>query len=146
MRPFSGLPRSEKPLQTSALPARCKPFVELHEISPQTMIVRLHGEHDLFTKKRLTTALAQACAAPHLIVDLTPCTFLESSIICALVGARDAREYGDATVGLVLPPRGGIARRALEMARVSEYLEVHETIADALARTGEPRLAESALS
>jgi anti-anti-sigma regulatory factor len=46
-------------------------------------VVVLHGEHDLATCEGVRVALAPLLG--HVLVDLSPCTFIDSSIISVLV-------------------------------------------------------------
>jgi anti-anti-sigma factor len=109
------------------------PRIALREISEHTTIVTLIGEHDLLTEQLLREQLEHARMASIVIVDLTRCTFLDSSIMAALLGARHAR--GPARrIDLVMPGHGTVAFRALHLTGVPEFFEHHATLDAALAR------------
>src|SRR4051812_32255482 len=61
--------------------------VEISALSDDTMLLALCGDHDLDTKPRLLDALAAVRRSPKVIVDLTPCTLIDSTIISTLIGA-----------------------------------------------------------
>jgi hypothetical protein len=106
------------------------PRVELREISGHTTIVALIGEHDLSTRHRLSGELERARLAATVIVDLTQCTFLDSSIIESLWGARHRMH-----VELAMPPRGGVADRALHLTGSPEFFATHASLEEALDHT-----------
>ena len=54
-------------------------------------VLRVQGEHDLATAPSVRAALAEAGDGEALIVDLRDCTFVDSSIIAALLHARQER-------------------------------------------------------
>jgi anti-anti-sigma factor len=70
--------------------------IDVRGVADDTIVITLSGEHDLFTKLRLQEALADAREEPNVIIDLTPCTFIDSTIIGALAAAchRDGRRAG----------------------------------------------------
>jgi anti-anti-sigma regulatory factor len=107
------------------------PRVELREISGHTTVVALIGEHDLSTKARLLEQFARARMAPIVIVDLTPCTFIDSTIVAALLAFRRSRPRQ--RVELVLPPRDSDAHRALYLLATPALLPTYETLEGALA-------------
>jgi anti-sigma B factor antagonist len=104
--------------------------VEVH--SEAAAIVTLCGEHDLALGDSIAQALERASVQRHVLVDLTPCTFADSSVIRALLAAaRSATRRGD-TLALVIPPRAPI-RRVFELLGVQRQLPVHGTLAEAIA-------------
>ena len=69
--------------------------------------VQLVGEHDVATAQEFTTALEEAAklSAGSLAVDLSRATFVDSSIVAALV--RCARELGRAGRGVAIRVKEG---------------------------------------
>jgi anti-sigma B factor antagonist len=58
-------------------------------------LLRVSGEHDLYTAPDLRDRLKESLAAGHVVVDLSDATFVDSSILGALLGARQrAHEDG----------------------------------------------------
>lgn len=104
--------------------------VELREVSGHTTIVALIGEHDLVSSHRLQEEFERARLAATVIVDLTHCTFLESSIIGSLVRARSRMR-----VELALPPAGSSVERALRITGLPELFATHGSLEEALDHT-----------
>ena len=95
-----------------------------------TLLVRVTGDLDLATSPRVGDALSSAPVARHVVIDLTGCTFVDSSGVRVLVpAARDAPESGRG-VSLVAPDSG--IRRVLEISGVDTLVPVHSSVDDAL--------------
>jgi anti-anti-sigma factor len=109
-----------------------QPAVELRELSDHTAVLTLVGEHDLLTRPRVDEQFERARTASLVIVDLARCTFLDSTVIAALLGARRARGAG--RIEIVMPRPGGVAARALHLTGVPEFFPTHATLEDALSR------------
>lgn len=77
------MPPDARPHEQSTPP----PQITLQQLSGDTAIVTLSGDHDLATRPRLAAALEAARGQKNLIVDLTPCTFVDSTIIGVLLSA-----------------------------------------------------------
>jgi anti-anti-sigma factor len=89
------------------------------------VVVQVEGDLDMATSSRLTEALERADAGDRIIVDLSECTFLDSSAVRVLVaGARTAQTAGG---DMALVARDPGIRRVLEIAAIDELLPVHET-------------------
>jgi anti-anti-sigma factor len=100
--------------------------------SPNTYIVRLRGEHDVSSREALSAALAAASGYNHVLVDLAPCMFVDSTLISVLLAAsKHARERGG-SVELVVPSEANAVRRTLELANVQRVLPFHASCAAAL--------------
>lgn len=93
-------------------------------------VVRIDGELDLATKQRLEAAVEGADPTRRLVIDLTACTFLDSSAVRLLIStARSAQEAGG-DLSLVASNPGLL--RVLEIAAVDTVLSVHPTLEAAL--------------
>ena len=95
-------------------------------------IVVLTGEHDLGTVPRVRDALA-ANGGKALLVDLCAATFVDSSILGALLEARrtaleESRAFAVACSGEAEP-----VRRVLEVTGLADELPVHPTREAAMA-------------
>ena len=90
-------------------------------------LVRVNGELDLATTPQLEDALSSSLARGALVVDLTLCTFLETTAIRILV--RTARSVGD---GMSLVASDPSILRVLELARVDTLVPLHSTLEAAL--------------
>ena len=107
--------------------------VEVDYPEPGIAFVKLRGEHDLATKEPLTAALGAAAAHPHVLVDLSECTFMDSSVVAALIGTH--RELGErgGRLGLVIPPTARAIQRVAAVTGLAEVFPIHETPTAALA-------------
>ena len=102
------------------------PGIEISAHSPAVSIVTLRGEHDLHSWSGVTVALANASQRPGVVVDLSECTFLDSTMLTALlVAAKQLRTRGGALA--VVMARGTEVRRIFEVMNVDTLVEMHET-------------------
>jgi anti-anti-sigma factor len=98
----------------------------------EACIVTLHGEHDVATSEGVALALALARDYAHVLVDLTPCTFLDGAVINALlVGARRMRA-AEGALELIAPSDVRGVRRTLALAGVLPLLPIHATRSEGL--------------
>jgi anti-anti-sigma factor len=101
--------------------------VEVKFHSPALAIVALRGEHDLHSWREVTLALAAAGARPGVIVDLSQCSFLDSSMLTTLlVAAKHMRARGGA-LEVVIPP-GAHVRRIFELMNIQAIMAIHDTL------------------
>ncbi len=90
----------------------------------------MRGELDLSSVDDLGAALDPGEGGSEVVVDLTECTFLDSSAIRTLLaGVRDIESAGG-RVAVVAQPDG--VRRTLEIAGVDERLAIHASLDAAL--------------
>ena len=86
-------------------------------------MVSVIGEVDLFAAPRLAAALDQAADRPRpILVDLSRCTFLDSSGLHALLGAHLEARRSARRVVLACPPAGWPAR-LLQLAAPGTFAE-----------------------
>jgi anti-sigma B factor antagonist len=106
--------------------------IEIGTHSPSISIVTLRGEHDLHSWSEVTLALANASQRPGVVVDLSACTFLDSTMLTVLlVAAKQLRKRdGALTVAIA---RGSEVRRIFEIMNVDTLVAVHETREAAIA-------------
>jgi anti-anti-sigma factor len=91
-------------------------------------VLALHGEHDLATQPSLREQLGHVRAAGGpIVVDLTPTTFVDSTIIGALLECATELDPGEPGVFAVAPP-GAAARRLADLVRLGEALPVHDDL------------------
>jgi anti-anti-sigma factor len=100
--------------------------IELHE-HLSTAIVTLRGEHDLHTQPRVSEALCRASEQPRVLVDLSECTFADSSLITAVISARAEADKRDGRVEVILSPEAHAVRRIAELCQLSEIVPIHST-------------------
>ena len=96
-----------------------------------TTVVRLAGELDLHNADDVRAALEQAWEAgpAKIVVDLSEVEFLDSTVLGVFVQAH-RRATGGASFRLAAP--GPEPRRILQVAGVESYLDVHDSLDDAL--------------
>ncbi|MDQ3758592.1 MAG: STAS domain-containing protein [Actinomycetota bacterium] len=88
-------------------------------------VVELHGEHDLGTLPKVREAFEAAGGEKALIIDLSTASFVDSSILGAVLDAR--RLAGEAGRGFAVACGGAAepVRRVLEVTGLAEELPVH---------------------
>jgi anti-anti-sigma factor len=93
-----------------------------------TTIVHVSGDLDLASAPVLEEAIGALPGPPRLVVDLTECSFLDSSGMRVLVAVR--RSAPDTTIELVAADAAIL--RALEIARLDTMFALHSSLDDAL--------------
>lgn len=93
-------------------------------------VVRVDGELDMATTHRLEDAVEKADQGGRLVIDLTACTFLDSSAVRVLVSTARAAQAAGGSFSLVASDSGIV--RVLEIAAVDTILPVHSTLDAAL--------------
>lgn len=108
-----------------SLPDEIKISVESRE---GASIVRVSGELDLSSHEQLTARLRDAAAGDGaVVVDLSDCSFIDSSGIRALLlGERDAKRFA-------LAGASEQVKRVLEMTGVGQAVPIHASVDEALA-------------
>jgi anti-anti-sigma factor len=86
-------------------------------------IVSLRGEHDLATTPALRDALSPVLG--DVLVDLSECTFVDSSVIGALIAASLELQREGHALSLVIPPENVNVARTLEIVRIGELLRIY---------------------
>ena len=104
---------------------------EIH--TRESSSVTLHGEHDAASSEGVSLALALARGYTHVIVDLTPCTFLDGTIINALLTSAGRMRAADGALELVAPNGATAVRRTLGFAGVLSLLPAHASRSEAIA-------------
>jgi anti-sigma B factor antagonist len=96
------------------------------------IVVRLAGELDLHNADDVKSALERASESGkgRIVVDLSTVEFLDSTVLAVFVQAR--RRAGDSG-GFRLAAPGPEPRRVFQVAGVDRYLDVYDSLADALA-------------
>lgn len=99
-------------------------------------VVFVEGEVDMRTAPDLTASLTLAleCAGP-IVVDLSTCTFIDSSGLRALVRANEQLHSSGRRLALVIPRKGLL--RGLEVSGVRDGLVIHASLTSAVARPAE---------
>jgi anti-anti-sigma factor len=101
--------------------------------APGLAIVRMRGEHDLSTAPRLTQALEQVAAHSNVIVDLSECDFIDSTVIARLLSTANDVRAEDEQLVVVIPPESKTVARVAHLIQLSELIPVHRSQSDAIA-------------
>jgi anti-sigma B factor antagonist len=99
---------------------------------PGLAVVTLVGEHDISLQRRLREALATASIRPNLLVDLSACTFMDSTVIGMLLLARNRLAARGGRLELFIPPEATAARRVAELTMLDSLLSIHQAHAQAV--------------
>lgn len=103
------------------------PAIEVEFHPAGVAVVKLRGEHDLRCKQALAEALTGASAQANVLVDLSECTFIDSTIIGVLVLASTKLDHGGGRCEFIIPPEASSVRRVAQIAGLNEILVIHET-------------------
>jgi anti-anti-sigma factor len=124
-------------------PARPSSAIEIGAHSPAISIVTLRGEHDLHSWSEITLALANASQRPGVVIDLTACTFLDSTMLTVLLVAAKQLRARDGELAVVIPRQAEISR-IFEVMNVDALVAIHETRSAAVAALCEEASSEEA--
>ena len=115
----------------AAPPAETTLEIDVRSIGGAT-VVRVAGELDVFTSARLRAVLFDPvlCGGPHVIVDLEGVTFMDSTSIGVLVGARRWIASRDGEVALVCAL--GPALRVLGLVGLDKVFAIYPSVAEAI--------------
>jgi anti-sigma B factor antagonist len=94
-------------------------------------VVAAAGDVDLATVPELERVLQpEVETGGRVVLDLSGCTFIDSSGLRALVRARDVAAEAGGSLAVAVPP--GPLTRVFEVAGLHDALELHSTRAEAL--------------
>jgi anti-anti-sigma factor len=95
--------------------------------APDIAIATLGGEHDLNSKAEVGDVLVRASAQPFVLVDLSECTFIDSTVLALLVITRQRLWERGGRLELVVPHETSAVQRVMQIAGLTAYLTIHET-------------------
>jgi anti-sigma B factor antagonist len=100
--------------------------VEDSEIDATTHVVEVTGELDLYSAPELKMHVLQAIDAgkTRIVVDLTKSTFIDSTTLGVLVGARKRLREHDGSLAVVCPDPEKLA--LFEMTGLDRVFSIHE--------------------
>lgn len=115
------LPRTDEPPQLAPEPGVT---VRFSPESPEgyAAIVSLHGEHDLATSPDLRAALAPIFG--DVVVDLTRCEFIDSTVIGILLAKHGDLKREGRRVDLVVPLANARVTRVVDVIGMRDLLVV----------------------
>jgi anti-anti-sigma factor len=85
-------------------------------------VVRLSGEHDMVMSRELEEALGQITG--NALIDLSECSFMDSSIMTVLVVDLRRRQREGHTLEVVVPPKNKTVARALAVSGLDGLITV----------------------
>jgi anti-anti-sigma factor len=101
---------------------------ETEQLGPSLWVLELAGEHDLSTTPLVAAAFERISrTGTTVVVEFTQTSFIDSTVVAALV----KRSRRGETLLLVVP-RGGAARRTLDLVGIPRMLKTFETRDEAL--------------
>jgi anti-anti-sigma factor len=97
-------------------------------VSAAAAVVTLGGDHDVASRDGVADAFRTAATGRHLLVDLSECTFVDSTIVKLLLQTMRALDEDGARMELVIDPdpHGHVARVA-ELMGIADVIVVHPT-------------------
>jgi anti-anti-sigma factor len=90
-------------------------------------VVTMRGEHDLSTQPLLAQALALAATHSNVVIDLTECSFIDSTVINEFVRTSNKVNAQGEKVILVIPPEQRAVARIAAMTCLAQTFELHAT-------------------
>jgi anti-anti-sigma factor len=109
------------------------PVVEVAFHRLGVAIVTVRGGQDLDRGQALSDAMAAAGPQLNVLVDLSECSFMDSSEIAVLLAAADdLRERGGA-LALIIPAKATPVQRTAKLSGLSEAMSIHATRSAAIA-------------
>ena len=94
-------------------------------------IVRLRGECDLSMRPQIRQVIDAARDTPGVIVDLSDCTFLDSTALLLLFSARREVAARGGRLELVIPASPGAVDRIVNLMRVRDVFSTHSSVDEA---------------
>jgi anti-sigma B factor antagonist len=102
--------------------------VRVAEVAKHVWVVALSGEHDLSTAGEVGAAVDRVFnAGSNLVLDLSGATFIDSSVLAAVLRAQARADAGRDDELVVVAPAGSRARRTLELARIDASVRLSES-------------------
>jgi anti-anti-sigma factor len=90
---------------------------------PFAAVVSLRGEHDLATADEVARTI-QAIDG-NVLVDLSDCTFIDSTVIGVLFACNQGLERDGRSLEVVAPGQNANVARTLELVRMRDVIVVH---------------------
>jgi anti-anti-sigma factor len=104
-----------------------RPTAGLELYTPEIAIATLGGEHDLDSKAEVADVLRRASAQRLVLVDLSDCSFIDSTVVALLVSACQRLWERDGRLELVVPHEASVVKRVMGIAGLTTYLTIHES-------------------
>jgi len=105
--------------------------VRVDTLPPGGEVVHVAGDLDLASVADLEAALLRGQPATRLVLDLSACSFLDSSAIHVILAEAERRRGAGGAMAIVAPDAA--VRRPLEIAEAERVVRIHASVADAVA-------------
>jgi anti-anti-sigma factor len=107
--------------------------VTIEIVSATAAVVTLGGDHDVASLDAISDAFRVAGAGRNLLVDLSACTFVDSTIIKLFLRTSRTLEATGARFELVVDPApSGHVSRVATLMGIGEVIPTHETRRDGI--------------
>jgi anti-sigma B factor antagonist len=101
-------------------------------------VVTMSGEHDLSTQPELARAFQLAAAHSNVVIDLSECSFIDSTVIQEFVKTSEIVRASGEKVVLVIPREQSQVARIARLTGLAQIFEVHESTDAAFAKLDRP--------
>jgi anti-anti-sigma factor len=121
-----------------SLTDRPQPRIRYERVSDALAIVTLQGEHDIATAPDVRRALRRAGVGVHVVIDLSRCVFVDSTVITVFLAAHAELVAAGARLALVVPPVARGVSRVVGLTHLDLVMPVYpsrEVASAALAGT-----------
>lgn len=108
-----------------------RPSCVLERLDGDVVVLHLQGEHDVSSAPDIRTALLGCAAAPLVVIDLSRCTFIDSTVVGVLISA--CKRLAETGGRLVTVEPQSLVSRALSMLGVGDIIGLRDgTLSDVL--------------
>lgn len=102
--------------------------VTIEVVSASAAVVTLGGDHDVSSRGAIADAFSVAATGRDLLVDLSDCTFIDSTIIKLLLQTMRALEEDDGRFEIVIDSEShGHVARVAELMGIADVIPTHAT-------------------
>jgi len=107
--------------------------VTIEVVSASAAVVTLGGDHDVSSRDAIAEAFGVAATGRDLLVDLSGCTFIDSTIIKLLLHTMRVIEGQDGRLEIVIDSAGtGYVARVAELMGIAEVITTHASRRDGI--------------
>ena len=107
--------------------------VTIEVVSASAAVVTLGGEHDVASRDAIAEAFGVAATGRDLLIDLSDCSFIDSTIIKLLLRTMRSLEDRDGRLELVIDSAGsGHVARVAELMGIADVITTHATRSDGI--------------
>jgi anti-sigma B factor antagonist len=107
--------------------------VTIEVVSASAAVVTLGGDHDVSSRDAIAEAFGVAATGRDLLVDLSGCTFIDSTIIKLLLRTMRMLEDRDGRLEIVIDSSGtGHVARVAELMGIADVITTHASRRDGI--------------